>query len=205
MQDNGRLIYMDHAATTPLDPDVFEAMRPYFTDLFGNPSSIYGLGRKSMAAIDSAHDQVARVLNARPTEIVFTGGGSEADNLAIRGAAYARRARGNHIITSAIEHHAVLHTCQQLEREDFRITFLPVDENGLVSSQSVLDAITDDTTLVTIMYANNEVGTVQPISEIGEICRTRGGALSHRRRSGRRSARTRRQATQCRLTDAFCP
>jgi cysteine desulfurase len=167
------VIYMDHAATTPLDPRVFERMRPYFSEFFGNPSSIYGLGRKSLAAIDAAHETVARLLNCRPTEIVFTGGGSEADNLAIKGVAYSARRRGKHIITSAIEHHAILRTCEQLEHEGYSVTYLPVDRDGLVNSADVAAAITDETALVTIMYVNNEVGTVQPIAEIGRICRER--------------------------------
>jgi cysteine desulfurase len=165
------VIYMDHAATTPLDPRVFERMRPYFSELFGNPSSIYGLGRKALAALDAAHESVAAALNCRPTEIVFTGGGSEADNLAIKGVAYSPRRRGKHIITTAIEHHAVLRTCEQLEREGFSVTSLPVDAEGLVDPAAVAEAITDQTALVTIMYANNEVGTIQPIAEIGAICR----------------------------------
>jgi cysteine desulfurase len=167
------VIYMDHAATTPLDPRVFERMRPYFSELFGNPSSIYGLGRKSLAALDTAHETVARLLNCRPTEIVFTGGGSEADNLAIKGVVSSPRRRGKHIITSAIEHHAVLRTCEQLEHEGYRVTHLPVDGDGLVNPADVAAAITDETALVTIMYVNNEVGTIQPIAEIGSICRER--------------------------------
>jgi len=167
------VIYMDHAATTPLDPRVFERMQPYFSEFFGNPSSIYGLGRKSLAALDAAHETVARLLNCRPTEIIFTGGGSEADNLAIKGVAYSPRRRGKHIITSAIEHHAVLRTCEQLEHEGFSVTYLPVDGDGLVNPADVAAAITDETALVTIMYVNNEVGTVQPIAEIGRICRER--------------------------------
>lgn len=165
-------IYMDHAATTPTHPTVVERMLPYFSDLFGNPSSVYTLGRRSMEALDAAHELVARLLNCRPTEIVFTGGGSEADNLAIKGIAYATRRRGNHIITTAIEHHAVLHTCQQLEREGYTVTYLPVDKTGRVDPAAVEAAITDQTALVTLMYANNEVGTIQPIAEIGRICRT---------------------------------
>ena len=152
------VIYMDHAATTPLDPRVFERMQPYFSEFFGNPSSIYGLGRKSLAALDAAHETVARLLNCRPTEIVFTGGGSEADNLAIKGVAYSPRRRGKHIITSAIEHHAVLRTCEQLEHEGYSVTYLPVDGDGLVNPADVAAAITDETALVTIMYVNNEVG-----------------------------------------------
>jgi cysteine desulfurase len=167
------VIYMDHAATTPLDPRVFERMRPYFSELFGNPSSIYGLGRKSLAALDAAHETVALLLNCRPTEIVFTGGGSEADNLAIKGVAYSPRRRGKQIITSAIEHHAVLRTCEQLEHEGYSVTYLPVDGDGLVNPADVAAAITDQTALVTIMYVNNEVGTIQPIAEIGRICRER--------------------------------
>ena len=167
------VIYMDHAATTPVDPDVLAAMLPYFTERFGNPSSVYRLGRQSYDALETAHETVARVLGCRPVEIIFTGGGSEADNLAIKGVAYAKRRRGDHIITTAIEHHAVLHTCQQLEREGYRVTYLPVDETGLVNPDDVAAAITDETALVTLMYANNEVGTIQPVAEIGRICRAR--------------------------------
>jgi cysteine desulfurase len=167
------VIYLDHAATTPMRAEVLARMEPYFSEFFGNPSSIYTLGRKSLDAIDSAHETVARALSCRPTEIVFTGGGSEADNLAIKGIAYAQRRRGDHIITTAIEHHAVLHTCQRLEQEGYRVTYLPVDEFGRVDPAQVEAAITDQTALVTIMYANNEVGTIQPIAEIGRICRAR--------------------------------
>jgi cysteine desulfurase len=163
--------YFDHAATTPLDPGVLEKMLPYFSESFGNPSSIYALGRRAMAAVDEAHETVAEMLNCRPTEVVFTGGGSEADNLAIKGIAHSARRRGRHIITSAIEHHASLNTCQQLEREGFTVTYLPVDGDGLVDPLAVEAAITDETALVTLMYANNEVGTVQPVAEIGAICR----------------------------------
>ncbi|HEY7848699.1 MAG TPA: cysteine desulfurase family protein [Ktedonobacterales bacterium] len=165
------VIYLDHAATTPMRAEVVARMEPYFSEFFGNPSSVYTLGRKSLDALDTAHETVARALNCRPTEIVFTGGGSEADNLAIKGIAYAQRRRGDHIITTAIEHHAVLHTCQRLEQEGYRVTYLPVDANGLVDPAQVEAAITDQTALVTIMYANNEVGTIQPIAEIGRICR----------------------------------
>ncbi len=164
-------IYMDHAATTPTDPRVVERMLPYFTERFGNASSIYRLGRQSFEALDEAHETVARVLGCRPTEIVFTGGGSEADNLAIKGVAYSQRRRGKHIITSAIEHHAVLHTCQQLEREGFTVTYLPVDATGMVDPAAVEAAISDETALVSVMFANNEIGTLQPIAEIGTICR----------------------------------
>jgi cysteine desulfurase len=166
-------IYLDHAATTPTDPVVLERMLPYFSERFGNPSSVYTLGRNSLAAVDTAHEMVAAELGCRPTEIIFTGGGSEADNLAIKGVAYAARRRGNHVVTSSIEHHAVLHTCQQLERDGYRVTYLPVNEYGLISADSVAEALTDETALVTIMYANNEVGTIQPITEIGRLCRER--------------------------------
>ncbi len=166
-------VYLDHAATTPTDPAVLDSMLPYFTTLFGNASSVYTLGRRSLEALDAAHASVAHALGCRPTEIVFTGGGSEADNLAIKGIAHATRRRGNHIVTTAIEHHAVLHTCQQLEREGYSVTYLPVDEFGRVDPAVVEQALTDETALVTIMYANNEVGAIQPIAEIGRICRAR--------------------------------
>ncbi|MFI5273552.1 MAG: cysteine desulfurase family protein [Ktedonobacterales bacterium] len=166
-------IYLDHAATTPTDPAVLARMLPYFSASFGNASSIYRLGRQSMEAVDAAHDTVATILGARASEIVFTGGGSEADNLAIKGIASSARRRGTHIVTTSVEHHAVLHTCQQLEREGFRVTYLPVDATGRVSAEQVAAALTDETALVTIMYANNEVGTIQPIAEIGAICRAR--------------------------------
>ncbi|HEX9068493.1 MAG TPA: cysteine desulfurase family protein [Ktedonobacterales bacterium] len=166
-------IYADHAATTPMHPDVLAAMLPYFSERFGNPSSVHRLGRQALNALDSAHETVAKQLGCRPTEVVFTGGGSEADNLAIKGVAYAQKRRGNHIITSSVEHHAVLHTCQQLEKEGYRVTYLPVDAAGRVSPADVAAAITDETALVTLMYANNEVGTVQPVAEIGRLCRER--------------------------------
>lgn len=172
-------LYFDHAATTPVRPEVIAAMVPYFTEHFGNPSSIYGLGRRSHQALDEAHRQVAQVLRCRPTEVIFTGGGSEADNLAIKGAAFAASQRGRtvagngHIITSAIEHHAVLHTCQFMEQQGFAVTYLPVDAAGRVDPGAVAAALRDDTTLVTIMYANNEIGTIQPIAEIGALCRGR--------------------------------
>jgi cysteine desulfurase len=168
-----RTIYLDHAATTALDPRVLDVMLPYFTTEFGNASSIYTLGRHAMQAIDSAREQVADVLGCRPTEIAFTGCGSESDNLAIKGIAFASQKKGNHLITSSIEHHAVLHTCQYLERFGFKTTYLPVDEYGRVNPGDVERAITDQTILVSIMYANNEVGTVEPVTEIGRICRAR--------------------------------
>jgi cysteine desulfurase len=170
-------IYLDHAATTPVDPRVVAAMLPYFTERFGNPGGVYALGRQAAAALDDARETVARILNCRPTEVIFTGGGSEADNLAIRGIAASQRKRGKHIITSSIEHHAVLHTCQALEAEGYRVTYLPVDATGRVRAEDVATALTDETILVTIMLANNEIGTIQPIAAIGEICRARRIAL----------------------------
>jgi cysteine desulfurase len=168
-----RTIYLDHAATTALDRRVLDAMMPYFTTEYGNASSIYTLGRRAMQAIDDAHEQVAEVIHARPTEIAFVGCGSESDNLAIKGVAFASQKKGKHLITSAIEHHAVLHTCQYLERFGFKTTYLPVDEYGRVDPDDVGRAITDQTTLVSIMYANNEIGTIEPIAEIGRICRAK--------------------------------
>ncbi len=168
-----RLIYLDHAATTALDPRVLDAMLPYFTTEYGNASSIYTLGRHAMQAIDRAREQVAELLHARPTEIAFVGCGSESDNLAIKGMAFAAQKKGNHLITSSIEHHAVLHTCQYLERFGFKTTYLPVDSYGRVNPDDVARAITDQTVLVSIMYANNEIGTIEPIAEIGRICRAK--------------------------------
>ncbi|MCR4434373.1 MAG: cysteine desulfurase NifS [Clostridiales bacterium] len=166
-----KMIYLDHAATTPVKPEVLEAMIPYYTQKFGNPSSIYAIGRESKKAIEEAREKVAAALGAQPKEIFFTGSGSESDNWAIKGIAYANRDKGNHIITTAIEHHAVLHTCQYLESEGFEVTYLPVDENGLVSAEQVKNAIKPNTILITIMFANNEIGVIQPISEIGKVAR----------------------------------
>lgn len=168
-----RLVYLDHAATTPTAPEVVEAMLPYYTERFGNPSSIYGIARDSKAAVDAAREQVARAINASPEEVFVTAGGTEADNWAIKGVAYANRKRGDHIITSAIEHHAILHTCQYLETQGFRVTYLPVDEFGRVSPGDLADAITNSTTIVSIMAANNEIGTLEPIAECAKICRDR--------------------------------
>ena len=168
-----RTIYLDHAATTALDRRVLDAMIPYLTTEYGNASSIYTLGRHAMQAIDSAREQVAEILNCRPTEITFTGCGSESDNLAIKGMAFTSQKKGNHIITSSIEHHAVLHTCQYLERFGYKTSYLPVDSYGRVDPDEVGHAITDQTILVSIMFANNEVGTIEPIAEIGRICRAR--------------------------------
>ncbi|SEF91638.1 cysteine desulfurase [Caloramator fervidus] len=169
-----RFVYMDHAATTYVKPEVLEAMMPYFTENFGNPSSVYTFSRKSKKAIEEAREKVAKALNALPDEIFFTGGGSEADNWAIKGVAFANRDKGNHIITTKIEHHAVLHACEYLEKIGFEITYLDVDEYGMVNIDELKKAITDRTILITIMFANNEIGTIQPIAEIGKIARERG-------------------------------
>jgi len=168
-----RTIYLDHAATTALDARVLDVMLPYFTTEYGNASSIYTLGRHAMQALDSAREQVADILGCRPTEISFMGCGSESDNLAIKGIAFASQKKGNHFITTPIEHHAVLHTCQYLERFSFKTTYLPVDSYGRVNPDDVGRAITDQTILVSVMYANNEVGTIEPVAEIGRICRAR--------------------------------
>ncbi len=168
------IIYLDHAATTKVDPEVFEAMVPHLQEEYGNPSSLYGLARRSRIKLEQARETVASFIGADASEIVFTGCGTEADNYVIKGTALAKGEQGRHIITSAIEHHAVLHPCQALEKQGFEVTYLPVDEYGLVSPEQVAEALRDDTILVTIMYANNEVGTIEPIAEIGAICRERG-------------------------------
>ena len=166
-------IYMDHAATTYTKPEVMEEMLPYFTTYFGNPSSIYTLARETKKAIDIGRTKVAKAINAAESEIYFTGGGSESDNWAIKGIASAYKKKGNHIITTTIEHHAVLHTCEYLAKNGFEITYLPVDELGFISLKDLENAITDKTILVTIMFANNEIGTIQPIKEIGALCRSK--------------------------------
>ena len=167
-------IYLDYAATSPVLPEVLDAMLPFFMSCFGNPSGIHENGRETRKAVEQARREVAETLGAESREIVFTSGGSESDNLAIEGTAFALREKGNHIITSQIEHHAVLNTCRWLEKQGFRVTYLPVDASGLVDPDSVRDAIGNDTVLVSIMTANNEIGTVEPVSEIGEICREKG-------------------------------
>lgn len=166
-----RTVYFDHAATTPTHPYVIEKMLPYYSLHFGNPSSPYALAYESQQAIEEARKSVAKALGALPEEIYFTSGGTESDNWAIKGIAYANQKKGNHIITSQIEHHAVLHACEYLEKQGFTVTYLPVDRYGRVSPQDIEAAITDKTTLITIMTANNEIGTIQPIREIGEIAR----------------------------------
>ncbi|MFT8348196.1 cysteine desulfurase NifS [Clostridium saccharoperbutylacetonicum] len=164
-------VYMDYSATTYVKPEVLEEMLPYFTQKFGNPSSFYGISRETKKAIDKAREQIAKALNCLPEEVYFTGGGSEADNWAIKGVASAHRNKGNHIITTKIEHHAVIHTCEYLEKNGFEVTYLDVDEEGFVRLEDLKNAITDKTILVSIMFANNEIGTIEPIKEIGEICR----------------------------------
>ena len=168
------MIYLDHNATTPVDPEVLDAMLPFLRDEFGNPSSSHALGRRARAAVEQAREQVADLLNCHPEEIVFTGGGSEANNLALKGAAEVLADRGNHIITSVIEHPAIINPCHYLERKGFRVTYLPVDGAGLVTPQAVREAITQRTVLISVMHANNEVGTIEPIAEIGAIARERG-------------------------------
>jgi len=167
-------IYLDYAATTPADPEVVQAMLPYFHDAFGNPSAIYSYGQEAKNAVEEARTKVARLIGARDDEIVFTGSGTEADNFALKGVAFANKSKGNHIITSSIEHHAVLESCKFLGKMDFKITYLPVDSYGLVDPQDVKKAITDKTILISIMHANNEVGTIQPICEISKVAKEAG-------------------------------
>jgi len=166
-------IYLDHAATTPLDPRVLEAMLPYLREHWGNPSSLYAEAREARKGLDAARRTVAELLGCRPQEVIFTSGGSESASLAVRGSANAGRRRGDHIITSAIEHHAVLHTVQQLEKEGSRATYLPVDGQGFVDLEALAEALTPETVLVSIMHANNEVGTVEPIGEAARIVKER--------------------------------
>ncbi len=163
-------IYLDNAATTAVHPQVIEKMLPYFTDCYGNASSVHFVGRDARKALEDSRRRVAAVLNCKPQEVYFTSGGTESDNWALKGAAFANRKKGNHIITSAIEHHAILHTCEWLEKQGFEITYVPVDEFGVVNPADVEKAIKDETILVSIMAANNEIGTLQPIKEIAEIC-----------------------------------
>jgi cysteine desulfurase len=171
-------IYLDYAATTPIHSEVVKAMLPYFTEAFGNPSSIHSYGQEAKGAIEEARVKVADLIGARSEELVFTSGGTEADNFAIKGVAFANESKGNHIITSSIEHHAVIETCQFLERRGFRITYLSVDGDGLVDPDDVRKAITDKTTLISVMHANNEMGTIEPIAEIGKVA-TEAGIYFH--------------------------
>ncbi|HIV16516.1 MAG TPA: cysteine desulfurase NifS [Candidatus Alectryocaccobium stercorigallinarum] len=166
-----KMIYLDNAATTRTAPEVVEAMLPYFSELYGNPSSIYSLAGKSKEAIDKARAQIANVIGAKPEEIYFTAGGSEADNWALKATFEYFKGKGNHIITTKIEHHAILHTCEYLEKLGARVTYLDVDKDGLVDIEELKAAITPETILISIMFANNEIGTIEPIKEIGEIAK----------------------------------
>jgi len=168
------VIYMDYAATTPMDERVCRAVRDYCTKYFGNPATMYSVGRKSEEAVEQARSKVAGVLGCAPEEIYFTSGGSESDNWAVKGVAYAHEKKGRHLVTTQIEHHAVLDTCQWLEKRGWEVTYLPVDEYGLVDPDDVRKAICDDTVLVSVMHANNEIGTIEPIAEIGRMARERG-------------------------------
>ena len=170
-----RTIYFDYNATTPLDPAVRDTMLPYLGEIFGNPSSIHHVGRRARALLDDARDRVAKVWSAKPSEVIFTSGGTESSNLAVCGAARLRRDKGRHIITSQVEHHAVLHTCEYLaKKEGFEVTYLPVSSEGFVSVDSLVATLRPDTILVSIMAANNETGAIQPVAELGKVCRERG-------------------------------
>ncbi len=169
-----REVYLDYSATTPVKEEVLEEMMPYFTEKFGNPSSLYAKGLEAKEALVLARSRVAKLIGADEREIFFTSGGTEADNWAVIGAAKSSRKKGNHIITTKVEHHALLHTCKDLEKEGFEVTYLDVDKGGLISLDQLKDAITDNTILISIMFANNEVGTIQPVKEIGTIAREKG-------------------------------
>ena len=167
-------VYMDNGATTRVTEEVFAAMQPYFCEIYGNPSSVHGFGREAKKAVEAARAQVAKTIGAEPREIYFTGCGTEADNWALRGTAYANARKGKHIITTNFEHHAVLHTCKQLEKEGFEVTYLPVDRDGLIAPEQLEAAIRPDTVLISIMYANNEVGTIEPIAELAAVAKAHG-------------------------------
>lgn len=167
-------VYLDYAATTPLDPAVLEKMKPFLEKEFGNPSSIYSIAQKAKHALDNARITIANILGCYPEELIFTSGGTESDNLAILGVARANANKGKHIITTAIEHHAVLHPCRALEKEGFKVTYVPVEPNGIVDPEKIKLAVREDTILISIMYANNEIGTIQPIAKIGRLCKKRG-------------------------------
>lgn len=169
-----RQVYLDYSATTPVKEDVWKAMLPYYTDFYGNPSSLYSVGLEAKAGLDKARGQVADLINAEPREITFTSCGTEADNWVLEGVADKLKEKGKHIITSKIEHHAILHTCEYLEKKGFEVTYLDVDENGIVDLEQLKSAIREDTILISIMYANNEIGTIQPIREIGAIAHEHG-------------------------------
>jgi cysteine desulfurase len=167
-------VYLDYAATAPCDPEVIKAMEPYFFDKFGNASSIHAYGQEAKAAIEDAREKLASFIGAKPEEIVFTSGGTESDNFAIEGVAYALQKKGDHIITTAIEHHAIGEPCKFLEKQGFKVSYIGVDKYGLVSAEDIKKAITDKTILISVMHANNEIGTIQPIAEIGKIAKERG-------------------------------
>ena len=173
-------IYMDYAATTYVKPEVLAEMTPYFTEYFGNPSSVHSYARETKKAMDHAREQIAEAIGAMPSEIFFTSGATESDNWAIKGMAYAHQKKGKHIITTKIEHHAVLHACEALEKEGFRVTYLDVDEYGLVTPEQVKQAICDDTILVSVMFANNEIGTIEPIREIRRSMQRKRRGFSYR-------------------------
>ena len=166
-------IYLDYAATTPTAPEVVEAMLPYFTDRFGNPSSIHSFGQEGKAAIEEAREKIANLIGAKQEEIIFTSGGTESNNSALKGVAYANQHKGNHIITTPLEHHAIIEPCNFLEKSGFKVTYLPVDKDGLLNPEEVKKAITTKTILISAMHANNEIGTIEPIAEIGRIARER--------------------------------
>ncbi len=173
-----RHVYMDHAASTPVDPQVLESMQPYFSQRYGNPSSLYNLGNEARRALEDSRAKIVALIGAkRPEEVFFTSGGTESNNLAVKGVAQRNKDKGNHVVTTAIEHLSVLNTCKSLIREGFNITNVPVDKNGVVDVQKLKEAITDKTTLVSVMYANNEIGTIQPIKEVGEIVHRKGAVL----------------------------
>ena len=173
-------IYLDYAATTPVHPAVVASMQPYFSEKFGNASSVHSFGQEARVGVEQAREQLAGLSVCKPEEIVFTSGGTEADNMSILGVAYANESKGNHIITSKIEHHAVLEPCHFLEKKGFKVTYLPVDKFGMVNPDDVKQAITDKTILVSIMHANNEIGTIQPIEEIGQVIKQATLDFGHR-------------------------
>lgn len=167
-------VYLDYAATTPTDPEVIAAMEPYFFDKFGNPSSIHSFGQEAKKALEDSREKLASFLGAKPEEIIFTSGGTESNNFAVEGVAYALSDKGNHIITTAIEHHAVGEPCKFLEKRGFKVTYVGVDKYGLVSAGDIKKAVTDKTILISVMHANNEIGTIQPIAEIGKFAKSKG-------------------------------
>jgi cysteine desulfurase len=167
------VIYLDHAATTPTDPEVLQAMLPYFTDRFGSASTLYSLGKETREAVEAAREQVAALIGARADEVFFTSGGTESDNWAVTGTALAKADKGNHIITTKIEHHAILEPCHTLEKQGYEVTYLPVDSEGMIDPAELQNAINDRTILISVMHANNEIGTIQPVEEIGKIARER--------------------------------